>query len=158
MLARARLRRRLTLVAVALGIIVFLLISAVLARVFSIDGAERTAITLLLRDEATGNRAAMVARIKGCAGSAACRARVAQDATTLRRRGSVSIIQLQPSAGFSLTGTTGTARVAWTAGSSLPIVQCVRVRRAGDALTGFEVELLELSRRIPSGSDCPRTF
>jgi hypothetical protein len=37
-------------------------------------------------------------------------------------------------------------------------VQCVRVRRAGNALTGFHVELLELSRRIPSNKDCPRRY
>lgn len=152
------MRRRVTLVALALGIMVFLLISAVLARAFSVEGAERSAITLLVKDEAAGNQAAMVASIKGCASSAACRTRVTQDATALRRSGSVSILQLLPSAGFSLTSTVGTARVAWTAGSSLPIVQCVRVRRAGNVLTGLQVELLKLSRRISSGSDCPRTF
>ena len=138
--------------------LIFLLISAVLARVLSIDGTEQTAITLLIKDEAAGNRSAMMARIRDCASSAGCRARVAYDASALRRPGTVSILQLQPSAGFSLTGTVGTARVAWTAGSSLPRVQCVRVRRAGDALTGFEVQLLELSRRIASGSNCPKRF
>lgn len=158
MLARARARRRLTLVALVVGVVIFLLISAVLARAFSVDGAERGAITTLVKDEAAGDQAAMVARIKGCASSAACRARVAQDATALRRQGTVSILQLLPSAGFSLTSTVGTARVAWTVGSSLPIVQCVRVRRAGNVLSGLQVELLKLSRRIPSGSNCPRTF
>jgi hypothetical protein len=157
-LARARSRRRLYLVGIALAVLLFLLISAVLARVFSIDGTERTAITLLVKDEATGNQSAMIGRIKGCASSAACRARVATDASALRRSGAVSILQLQPSAGFSLTSTVGTARVAWTAGSSLPVVQCVRVLRAGDALTGFSVELLRLSRRIPSDSDCPKRY
>ncbi len=158
MLARARRRRRLYLVGIVSGIIFFLLISAVLARVLSIDGTERTAITLLIKDEAAGKRAAMIARIKDCDSSASCRARVAYDASKLRRSGSVSILQLQPSAGFSLTSTVGTARVAWLAGSSLPVVQCVRVRRGGNALTGFQVELLVLSRRIPSGSDCPKRY
>jgi hypothetical protein len=157
-LARARSRRRLYLAGIALALLLFLLISAVLARVLSIDGTERTAITLLIKDEAAGNRSAMIGRIKGCRSSAACRARVATDATALRRSGAVSILQLQPSAGFSLTGTVGTARVAWTAGSSLPVVQCVRVRRAGDAVTGFDVEWLELSRRIASDSNCPRRY
>jgi hypothetical protein len=129
-----------------LAVLVFLLISAVLARVLSIDGTERTAITLLIKAEAAGDRSAMIARIRDCGASAGCRARIAYDASALRRPG------------FSLTGTVGTARVAWTAGSSLPRVQCVRVRRAGDALTGFEVQLLELSRRIPSGSNCPKRF
>jgi hypothetical protein len=158
MLARAGQRRRLYLVGIALGVLLFFAISAVLARVFSIDGTERTAITLLIRDEAAGNSAAMIGRIKRCRSTPACRARVAYDASRLRRKGSVSILQIQPSAGFSLTGTVGTARVAWNAGSSLPIVQCVRVRRGGNALTGFHVELLELSRRIPSGSNCPRRY
>ncbi len=70
----------------------------------------------------------------------------------------MSILELDPSAGFSLTSTVGTARVAWEAGSSLPVVQCVRVRRGGDALTGFHVDLLKLSRRITSDSDCPRNY
>jgi hypothetical protein len=157
-LARARSRRRLYLIGIVLALLVFLAISAVLARVFSIDGTERSAITLLVKDEAAGSQAAMMSRIKGCAGNAACRARMATDAAKLRRSGTISILQLQPSAGFSLTSTVGTARVAWRAGSSLPIVQCVRVRRAGDALTGFRVELLRLSRRIPSDSNCPRQY
>jgi hypothetical protein len=157
-LARARSRRRLYLVGIVLALLVFLAISAVLARVFSIDGTERTAITLLVKDESAGNRAAMIARINGCDANASCRARVATDAAKLRRSGAVSILQLQPSAGFSLTTTVGTARVAWRAGSSLPVVQCVRVRRAGDALTGFHVELLKLSRRIASDSNCPARY
>ena len=158
MLARARSRRRLYLVGIVLALLVFLAISAVLARVLSIDGTERSAITVLIKDEATGNRSAMISRIQGCADNAACRARVATDAASLRRSGAISILQLQPSAGFSLTSTVGTARVAWRAGSSLPIVQCVRVRRAGDALSGFRVELLRLSRRIASDSNCPRQY
>jgi hypothetical protein len=157
-LARARSRRRLYLVGIVLALLVFLAISAVLARVLSIDGTERSAITVLIKDEATGNRSAMISRIQGCADNAACRARVATDAASLRRSGAISILQLQPSAGFSLTSTVGTARVAWRAGSSLPIVQCVRVRRAGDALSGFRVELLRLSRRIASDSNCPRQY
>lgn len=158
MLARARARRRLYLIGIAVAVLLFLLISAVLARVLSIDGTERSAITLLVKDEAAGNPSAMIGRIHGCAASAACRARVDHDATVLRRRGTVSILQLNPSAGFSLTSTVGTARVAWLAGSSLPVVQCVRVRRGGNALTGFHVDLLELSRRIASDSDCPRRY
>lgn len=158
MLARARRRRRLYLVGIVLALLVFLAISAVLARVFSIDGTEQTAITLLVKDEAAGNQSAMIGRIKGCDTNAACRARVATDAAKLRRSGTVSILQLQPSAGFSLTSTVGTARVAWRAGSTLPVVQCVRVRRGGDALTGFQVEILWLSRRIASDSNCPKRY
>jgi hypothetical protein len=57
-----------------------------------------------------------------------------------------------------LTATLGTARVAWLVGSSLPIVQCVRVRHAGDVLGGFRIELLAVSRRIKSDAACPAHF
>jgi hypothetical protein len=153
-----RRRRRLLLVGIPLALALFLFISLILARVFSADGAERNAITLLIKAEAAGNRAGMTARIEGCATSAACRARVAEDATNLRRPGTVSILELNPSTGFSLTSSVGTARVAWKTSGSLPIVQCVRVRRAGDAISGLTIELLKLSPRIKSDADCPRSF
>jgi hypothetical protein len=48
--------------------------------------------------------------------------------------------------------------VVWTAGGSLPIVQCVRVRRAGNVFSGLRVELLVLTRRIKTDADCPARF
>ncbi len=150
--------RRSYLVLIALGILLFLAISALLARAWSVDGAERSAITDIVKAEARGDQAGVVAQITGCAQSPACRARVTADVTALKRSGSFSILQLQTSSGFSLTGGTGTARVAWRTGSSLPVVQCVRVRRAGDVLHAWRIELLELGPRIKSDADCPRTF
>ena len=49
----------------------------------------------------------------------------------------------------------GTARVVWRVGFSLPIVQCVRVRRAGDAISGFQVELVAITPRIHTDANCP---
>jgi uncharacterized membrane protein len=152
------LRRRPLLSLVVLGLLVFLLISALLARAFSANGAEQTAITNLVKAEAAGNVAGMLTRIEGCAQRPSCRTRVAQDVADLKRGGAVSIINLQPSTGFSLSGMTGTARVAWRAGSSLPIVQCVRVRRSGDVISGLHVNLLELSARIKSTRQCPARY
>jgi hypothetical protein len=149
-------RRRIALIAA--GAVVFLAISALLARVLSVDGAERNAITGLLQAEARGDAGTMARQIRGCGQSSFCRARTSQDAASLTRPGSVSILELNPSAGFSLSSTLGTARVAWRAGASLPIVQCVRVRRAGNALTGLHVELLEISLRIKSDADCPARY
>lgn len=140
------------------GVLVFLGVSALLARVLSIDGAERAAITALVQAEARGDVPAMLTRIQRCRQSSFCRARVAADAAALTRPGHVLILQLNTSAGFSLSSTLGTARVAWRAGASLPIVQCVRVRRAGNALSGLHIELLEISPRIKSDSDCPARF
>ncbi len=150
--------RRVYLLLIAAGLVLFLAVSAMLARVWSADGAESAAITTLVKDEALGDQAGVIAQITGCGGDSSCQARAAANVAALRRPGSVSIITLQPSTGFSLAGTTGTARVAWLVGSSLPIVQCVRVRRAGNAVSGLRVELLKVSLRIRSNSDCPARF
>jgi hypothetical protein len=143
---------------IALAIILFLAISAILARALSVDGAERGAITSLVQYEARGDQDGVVSSIQACAGSATCRARVAADTASLRRAGSVTIIQIEPSAGFSLGSTLGIARVAWSAGGSLPVVQCLRVKRAGNAVSGLRVELLAITPRIESDSVCPTHF
>ncbi len=135
-----------------------MVISALLARVFSANGAEQSAITALVKAEAAGDAQAMALKIDRCSQQASCRSRVATNAAALKRSGTVSIIQLQPSTSFSLGPKVGTARVAWSAGGSLPIVQCVRVRRSGNVLSGLRVHLLEISLRIKSDSTCPRTY
>jgi hypothetical protein len=152
------MRRRSLIALIAAGIVVFLLISGLLARVFNANGAEQTAITNLVKAEAAGDQAAMLKRIQGCALSPACRSRVAQDSVNLKRPGAVAILELNPSTSFALGGMTGTARVAWRAGSSLPVVQCVRVRRSGDVISGLHVALLELSARIKTSADCPARY
>jgi hypothetical protein len=140
------------------GLVVFLAISAILARALSIDGAERSAITALLESEARGDAAGMRQAIQNCGQSSQCRARVAVDVAYLKRAGNVLILELNPSAGFSFGSTVGTARVAWRAGTALPIVQCVRVRRAGNVLSGLHVELLKISVRIKTDADCPARY
>ncbi|HUE25848.1 MAG TPA: hypothetical protein VMP89_03670 [Solirubrobacteraceae bacterium] len=152
------MRRARLLLLIALGVVLFVAVSGLLARVLSLDGAERSAITGLIQAEARGDAHAMSARIQDCGGNSACQARVAANAAALRRPGTVAILQLNPSAGFSLGSTVGTARVAWRAGAALPIVQCVRVRRAGNALSGQRIELQEISVRIPTGADCPARY
>jgi hypothetical protein len=142
---------------IAVLLVAFLAISALLARVFSIDGAERAAITALIQAEARGDQAGMIKQLYHCQ-DATCRQRVADDAVALRRHGSVSIILINPSAGFSLTGSTGTARVAWNAGNSLPIVQCIKVQRAGNALSGLRIRLLKIGKRIKSDTACPARY
>jgi hypothetical protein len=147
--------RRLWLLGIALAVALFLALSALLARALTVDGAERSAITSLIGFEARGDAAAMAAQITGCQSSSACPVRVAAIARSLARRGNVTIIQIQPSAGFSLGSTLGLARVAWRVGSSLPVVQCVEVQRAGNVLSGLRVELLALSARIKTDGVCP---
>jgi hypothetical protein len=150
--------RRARIALIILGVLLFLAISALLARALSVDGAERSAITALVQDEARGDSTGMQSRITGCRASASCRRRVAANAAALKRPGDVAILELNQSAGFSLSSTVGTARVAWRAGESLPIVQCVRVKRAGNVLSGLHVELLKISVRIKSDRDCPARY
>jgi hypothetical protein len=150
--------RRAYIVAIAGAIIVFLVVSALLARVLSANSAEQSAITALVKDEARGDENAVIDDIAGCKTSQACRTRANYNATALKHAGAVSIIQIQPSTSFSIAGTEGTARVAWNIAGSLPIVQCVRVRRTGNAISGLKVQLLEVSRRIKSDTACPARY
>jgi hypothetical protein len=150
--------RRVYVALVALGVVLFFAVSALLARVWSADGAEGSAVTALIRAEAGGDQQGMLDRIQGCRASAACRARVQANASALRRPGKLLILQNQASTGFSFVGTTGSARVAWKTPSSIPVVQCVRVRRAGNAISGLKIELLTISQRIKNDADCPPRF
>jgi hypothetical protein len=151
--------RRATLIAlIAGGVVLFLVVSALLARALSVGGAENSAITDLVRTEARGDRAGVVAAITGCRSDPACRARAAAVTSALRRAGGVQIIEINGLTSFALGGTVATARVAWLAGGSLPRVQCVRVRNAGNVLTGFSIQLLKVSVRIRSNADCPSHF
>jgi hypothetical protein len=138
--------------------VVFLALSALLARALSVGGAEDAAITDLVGAEAAGDAHGVMSLITDCRALPACRRRAASVATSLRHPGHVSIIQIQPSAGFSLTSTRGVARVAWLVGGSLPRVQCVRVRHDGNVLSGFSVRLELVSERIRSDADCPKSF
>jgi hypothetical protein len=149
------MRRLYLIMLIGLGVVVFVVISALLARIFLVDGRERSALTSLVEAEARGDRQAMIDQLYHCPQTPGCIARASADAATLQRKGAVSIVDLTTSAGVSLTGTLGTARVAWKTPSSLPIVQCFRVRRAGNVLKGITIELLEISARIESDSSCP---
>lgn len=153
-----RVRRRRTLLIVVVAVIVVLVVGIGLARVYSSVSNERAAVTDLIEAEARGDTTTMLDDLYQCRASAACQARVAADAVNLRRSGSVTVLELNPSSSFPLGGDTGTARIAWKVGSSLPITQCVRVRHAGDPVSGLRVELLELSARIKTSGDCPKHY
>jgi len=142
---------RITLIAV--GAFVFLGISLLLARGLTGAGQERAQVLEVLRAQAGGNADAVLAQLPACARVAACadvaRARVRR----LARPGEVEVLNYEPAARLALTRQLGTGRVAWRAGGSLPVVQCVRVRREGP-LTGGDVELLALSNPIGREASC----
>jgi len=151
----AAMRRPLRIVLLLAAALAFVAISAALARVLSANGAERSAIDALLSAQARGDAAGVVARIEDCAARPSCVASARANAATLRSRGTVEIVRLDPSTSFSLGGTSGVARVVWKTTSRLTVVQCVEVHRAGNVIDGLSVELRALSRPIGRTSDCP---
>ena len=139
---------------IALGVVVFLIISAFLARYLSTDNAERDQDLSLLQAEASGNAASVIARIRGCGASPSCVALERANVARLRRPGAVKILNLQSATANAPVTTTGETRIAWTVIGRLPVVQCILVRRTGTALSGLSVTLLGLSAPIDNSADC----
>ena len=139
---------------IVLGVVLFLAISAVLARFLSTENVERDDVLALLRAEAAGSEQGMISRLSGCRTSPACLASVKANAAALRRHGSVKILSLTSHTAYSLTGATGPTRVAWTVLGHLPTVQCAKVERTGNLISGVSVTLVSLSAAIPSEGDC----
>jgi hypothetical protein len=142
-------------IGLAVGFVLFVLVglSLLLARGLTGAGAERAAVLDLLEAQARGDADAVLAALPACRAEPACaevtRARVAD----LARPGEVELLTYAPSVQVALAERTGTARVAWRAGGSLPVVQCVRVRREGP-LRGGDVELLSISAPIGGEESC----
>lgn len=149
-------RRRLIRALLALGTIVVLLVSVVLARFLSVENDERDADLALIEAEARGDLHGMLARLSGCATRPACVATVRQNASNprLRRLGAVKILSLKSSTAYSLAGASGKTRLAWTVIGQLPVVQCIQVHRGGNFLTGLTITLQSLSAPIAGEADC----
>jgi hypothetical protein len=141
------------LIVIGFLVFVFIGISALLARGLTGAGTERSHVLDLVRAEASGDADAVLAMLPACRAEPACE-QVTRDRTEqLRRPGDVQILTYTPSVRIALTRETGTGRVAWRAGDSPPVVQCVRVRRDGP-LTGGDVELLAVSAPIGGEESC----
>jgi len=139
--------------AIAVGVIVFLAISAGLARWLALENVERNAVLAVLQAEARGHAAAMMAKLHGCTDR--CQVTVVADARRLRRPGRVQILAYQSQTSYALTTTLGETRVAWKSSlGRFPVVQCVLVRRSGNAITGLAVSLLAIGPEIPDTADC----
>jgi hypothetical protein len=147
------MRRPAVLIVAGFGVFVFLGLAFLLARGLTGSGTERGKVLEVLEAQAAGDAAAVLQRLPACRAEPSCaqvtRARVER----LERPGDVQILNYQPSTRLSLTRRVGTGRVAWRAGESLPVVQCVRVRREGP-LTGGGVQLLALSDPIGLEGAC----
>lgn len=136
------------------GLLLFLAISALLARFFSAENVERDADLALIQAQARGDVSGMLADLSGCRYRPSCAATVQANASRLRTPGAVKILSLKSSTAYSLDGSRGQTRLAWTVIGKPPVVQCVEVRRTGSIFNGITVTLLSLSAPIPNETDC----
>ena len=144
---------RRTKLLIAVGVVLFLGISFVLASYLSTEKRERDAIYALLRDQARGDVRGMLSRLDGC--DARCRAAAEANARRLARPGTVKILAYNSSTAYALGAASGPTRVAWTiVNRQLPVVQCVDVQRTGTVLTGRAINLRRLSVPIDSTGSC----
>jgi hypothetical protein len=135
-------------------VLLFLAISGLLARYFSVENVERDDELALIEAETRGDASGVIDGLSGCRSSPACVALARANADSLRRPGAVKILSLKSTNSHSLTSSTGTTRLAWTVIGRLPVVQCFRVRRGGNFFKGITVTLLSLSAPIPNEADC----
>jgi hypothetical protein len=135
-------------------VVLFLLISGVLARFLSTENVERDADEALVQAEASGNPERVMALLPDCRQNPSCSATARANASKLRRPGAVKILTLTSPTAYSLTGAQGKTRLAWTVIGDLPVVQCVQVKRTGNFLTGISVRLLAISAPINNEADC----
>lgn len=134
--------------------LLFLAISAALARFLSVENVERSDEGALLAAQLRGEVNVMLDKLSGCRRRPSCVATVRANASGLRGPGEAKILSLKSPTAYSLAGATGTTRLAWTVIGKQPVVQCVDVRRTGNALTGIKIELLSLSAPISNAGDC----
>ena len=146
-------RRPAVLIVAGFGVFVFLGLSFLLARGLTGSSAERGKVLDVLEAQASGDAAAVLAQLPACRAEPACAQLTRERVRELARPGAVQILNYEPSTRLSLTRRTGNGRVAWRAGTGLPVVQCVRVRREGP-LTGGGVTLLALSKPIDLEGAC----
>ena len=151
--ARTLLRRVLAMA----GVIV-VLGSVAVARFLSVENAERDADLALIEAEARGDATSMLDQISGCRASTVCvsSVRANVDNPRLRRRGAVKILALSSPTAYSLGGATGKTRLAWTVIGTLPVVQCVDIRRTGNFVTGIHVHVIGLSAPIANNGKCTK--
>ena len=139
--------------AIGFVVFVFLGLAFLLARGLTGAGHERAQVLDVVEAQARGDAEAVLADLPACRAEPACAQVTTERVAELERPGRVEILTYSPSVQVALTERTGVGRVAWRAGTGLPVVQCVRVRREGP-LAGAGVELLAISAPIGREAAC----
>lgn len=148
--------RRLRIGVLTASVLLLVLVGGVLARFLSAENVERADDLALVQAQARGDVEGMLERLSGCRAHPSCVATARANASNprLRRSGAVKILQLVSPTANSLSGATGKTRLAWTVIGTLPVVQCVEVRRTGNVVTGIHVQLIGLSAPIGNEAEC----
>jgi hypothetical protein len=140
-------------IAIGFAVFVFVGVAVLLAAALTGAGHERSQVLDLVRAQAAGDTEAVLDDLPACRAEPACVQVVRDRAAELRRPGKVEILTYEPSVQVTFTRHTGLGRVAWRAGTSMPVVQCVRVRRDGP-LSGGDVALIAISAPIGGEESC----
>lgn len=141
---------------IALGVVVFLALTVVVGRFLGASTTERDEATDVVKRQAAGDAFGVIDRVDGCRADAACVRRMTAQVARLRTPGRVKIIRVDGISSVGLGSRTDLARVVWKAGQRLPTVQCVRVRRSGNPIAGYDVKVLSLGPVIGRESACPK--
>jgi hypothetical protein len=137
---------------VALAVVAFVLVSVGLARWLTADNAERAKVERLLEAQARGDATAMLRELDDC--GARCAGQARANARRLRRPGTVEIVAYESETSRALGSRSGPTRVVWKTPQTLTVVQCVGVRRRGNALAGQTISLLGVSAPRPRTAGC----
>ncbi len=140
---------------IAAAVVVFLALSILVGRFLGAATSVRDEATGIIKQQAGGDAIAVVRRISGCHTDSACIRRTVHQVRLLRTPGRVRIVRVDGVSSVGLGSRTDTVRVVWKAGRRLPTVQCVRVRRSGNPVTGYDVAVLSLGPVIGREAACP---
>lgn len=146
--------RRARIALIAVGVLAFVLVSALLARVLTVGNAERSAMLELARAEARADERGVLRRVSGCRAQSACRERLPRILARVRHAGEVKILRFDGPGGLAVTGRSGAARLAWKAGDGFPVVQCFGLRTEGDPLRGYSVHVDSVDAPIRLDASC----
>lgn len=142
-------------IAIAVAVLAFVAIAAVLARWLSAEGDERAMVTDLLEAQARGDRAAMLALLGDeCAARPPCIGAVEDNARDLRTDGEIEIVAYDSATSHAIGPADGPTRVVWRAPGRLTTVQCVEVQRDGNLVAGQTVRLHAIGHPIEREGAC----
>jgi hypothetical protein len=141
--------------AIAVGVVAFLIVSFFVARWLTAENRERAEVTDLIQAQTGGDTHAMLSMLEGCSKVPKCRGLVEYNARTLRRAGKVRILRIDSATAHAVLAKSGLTRVAWdTGGTSFPVVQCIEVARRGVPVLGGPIVLTEMGPQIQGDASC----